>query len=192
MAITVLQPGDVRVDEDATGHATSVEVVSGGVQVDGPGISQKLNAGDQLRIHGADAATGQAAFAEPLAPGAGDALDSFSDGRDGAYANGIAASSDYLNAETTGSADLANYGSWDTGGDDGAVWFPVVAVGWQPYCYGHWAWNLTPGGGLGLAQSRGRLRRSITDAGCRWAAAGDGCRERGRTSRCTRRRWLPS
>ena len=139
-AITVLQPGDLRVDEDAAGHATSVAVVSGAVQVDGPGISQKLNAGEALRVHAADAANGQAAFTEPLSPGDDDALDSFSDGRDSSYANGIAASSDYLSAETTGSADLANYGSWDTGGDYGAVWFPVVAAGWRPYCYGHWAW----------------------------------------------------
>ncbi len=139
-AITVLQPGDLRVEEDAAGHATSVEVVSGQVQVDGPGISQKLNAGDQVRVHAADPAAGQAAFAEPLAPGTGDALDTFSDARDGAYANGITGSSDYLSADTTGSADLTGYGSWDAGGDYGAVWFPVVAAGWRPYCYGHWAW----------------------------------------------------
>ena len=140
VAITVLQPGDLRVDEDAAGHTTSVAVVSGGVQIDGPGFSQKLNTGDQVRVHAPDVSSGQAAYVEPLAPGNGDALDTFSDGRDSAYANGIAASTDYMSGETTGTEDLASYGSWDTGGDYGAVWFPAVAVGWRPYCYGHWAW----------------------------------------------------
>lgn len=139
-AITVLQPGDVRVDEDAAGHATSVLVVSGQVQVDGPGISQRLNAGDQLRVHAADQEAGQAAYAEPLARENGDALDGFSDNRDSVYANGVAGSVDYLNPETTGGADLASYGSWDTGEDYGPVWFPVVAAGWRPFCNGHWAW----------------------------------------------------
>ena len=138
-AVTVLQPGDVRVDVDAAAHTTTVTLVSGQVQVDGPGTSQMLTPGETFRLHGLNPDTGQAAFAEPLPPPASDALDGFSDGRDNLYASGTDAASPYLNSDTTGGADLAGYGAWDTS-DFGPVWFPVVAVDWQPYRFGHWRW----------------------------------------------------
>src|SRR5579875_1024167 len=139
-AITALQPGDVRVDEDPAGHLTTIAVLSGQAQVDGPGISQVMNAGDRLRIHGVDPATEQQAYAEPLPAGSADALDGFSESRDNQYADGAQAYGDSVNPEATGSADLGNYGSWDTSADFGPVWFPVVAVDWRPYCDGHWRW----------------------------------------------------
>ena len=158
-AVTVLQPGDVRVDVDPAAHTTTVSLVSGQVQVDAPGYSQVLSQGQRVRLHGsapenaAGAATvpstpvaapaasdsAQAAYAEPLAPAAADGLDGFSDGRDNLYASGADAASPYLNPDTVGGADLASYGSWDSS-DFGPVWFPVVAAGWQPYCFGHWRW----------------------------------------------------
>ena len=140
VAVTVLQPGNLRVDEDPAGHTSTVAVIAGQVQIDGPGLSQTVNAGERVRVHGSDPATTQAAYAEPLAPADADALDSFSDERDNLYANGAQTSSDFLNPETTGSADLAAYGNWSTDDDAGPVWFPVVAVGWRPYLYGHWRW----------------------------------------------------
>lgn len=141
-AVTVLGPGDVRVDVDPVAHTTTVSLVSGQVQVDGPGSSQVLTPGQSVRLHGTVPDTGQAAYTEPLAPAASDALDGFSDGRDTLYASGTDAGSPYLNADTIGGADLATYGAWDTSdtSDAGPVWFPVVAVDWQPYRFGHWRW----------------------------------------------------
>ncbi len=52
----------------------------------------------------------------------------------------IAAEQTYVNPDTVGAADLEEYGSWDSQPDYGNVWFPTVAVGWQPYCYGRWTW----------------------------------------------------
>ena len=138
-AVTVLQPGDVRVDVDPTAHTTTILLNSGQVQVDGPGLSQVLAPGQRIRVHGGDPASGQAPFAEPVAPGDADGLDGFSDSRDNLYASGADADSPYVNSDTIGGADLAGYGSWDSS-DSGPVWFPVVAVGWQPYCFGHWRW----------------------------------------------------
>ena len=138
-ALTVLQPGDVRVDVDPAAHTTTVLLNSGQVQVDGPGLSQILAPGQRIRIHGGDPAGGEAPFAEPLAPGDSDGLDGFSDGRDNLYASGADADSPYVSPDTVGGADLAAYGSWDAS-DFGPVWFPVVAVGWQPYSFGHWRW----------------------------------------------------
>ncbi len=138
-AITVLQPGDVRVDVDTAAHTTTVSLESGQVQVDGPGTSQVLTPGQHVRLHGGDPAAGQTAYAEPLAPGASDGLDGFSGGRDNQYASGADAESPYLSTDTVGGADLADAGSWDSS-DFGPVWYPAVAVGWQPYCFGHWRW----------------------------------------------------
>lgn len=36
---------------------------------------------------------------------------------------------------------LAPYGDWVDYASYGRVWRPVVAVGWRPYLYGHWAWS---------------------------------------------------
>ncbi len=139
-AITVLQPGDLRVDEDAAAHTTMVTVLSGQVQIDGPGLGQQLNAGDRVRVHAGNPDTEQGAYVEPIAQSPGDALDAFAEGRDSAFSSGTQAASEYLNPDTTGSADLASYGSWNGDLDYGPVWFPTVAVGWRPYCDGRWRW----------------------------------------------------
>lgn len=138
-ALTVLQPGDVRVDVDAAAHTSTIELLTGQVQVDSPGNSQVLTPGQRLRLHGADPDSGTAAYAENLPPAGQDALDSFSGDRDNLYASGEDAESPYLNADTIGGADLGSYGSWDSS-DYGPIWYPVVAVGWVPYCTGHWRW----------------------------------------------------
>ncbi len=139
VAITVLQPGDLRVDVDPSAHETTVELITGQAQLDGPNGSQVLAPGQRIRVHGGDPQTGQAAYTEPLAPAGADALDSFSGQRDSQYASGSDADSAYLNADTIGGSDLADYGSWASS-DFGPIWYPVVVVGWRPYCYGHWRW----------------------------------------------------
>ncbi len=138
-AVTVLAAGDVRVDSDPGAHATTVSVLAGQVQLDGPGLSRVMNAGDRVRVVGADPNSGQASSPETLGPETPDGLDGFSDGRDSSYASGEAASNAYLNAQVTGGSDLASYGSWDSG-DYGPVWYPAVAFGWLPYRTGHWGW----------------------------------------------------
>ena len=139
-AVTVLQPGDVRVDVDPAAHTTTVQLVSGQVQVDSPGSSQILTPGQRIRIHGDDLDGGESAYAEPLSTAEADGLDSFSGTRDSAEVSGADAVSNYMNPDTVGSADLAANGSWDASDINGIgpVWYPVVAAGWQPYCYGHW------------------------------------------------------
>ena len=36
---------------------------------------------------------------------------------------------------------LAPYGTWNDTDAYGRIWQPAVAVGWQPYVQGHWAWT---------------------------------------------------
>jgi hypothetical protein len=46
----------------------------------------------------------------------------------------------YVSDEMTGADDLDRHGRWDRHPEYGAVWYPtVVAAGWAPYRYGHWA-----------------------------------------------------
>ena len=60
VAVTVLQPGDVRVDVDPDGGATTVELSSGQVQVDGNGFQQVLQGGQSVRLEGSNPISSQA------------------------------------------------------------------------------------------------------------------------------------
>ena len=47
----------------------------------------------------------------------------------------------YVSPEMTGAEDLYRYGEWDRHPEYGALWLPtMVAPGWAPYRYGHWAY----------------------------------------------------
>ncbi len=136
VAVTVLQPGDVRVDVDPGGGATTVALISGQVQVDGNGYQQVLQAGQGLRLEGSSPVV-----AQPLDATAGDGLDSFSNDRDAAYESGVQGDDAYVNPDVIGAEDLSANGDWETDTDDGAVWYPTgVAVGWVPYSCGSWTW----------------------------------------------------
>ena len=135
VAVTVLQPGDIRVDVDAANDTTVVTVVAGQAQVDGNGLEIVMQPGESLLLSGSSPVSAQNIRAPRP-----DALDRFSKDRDGVYAS-EAGEGQYLNTETIGAEDLAAYGSWDSDPDYGSVWYPSgVAVDWQPYRNGHWAW----------------------------------------------------
>ena len=136
VAVTVLQPGDVRVDVDPDGGATTVELLSGQVQVDGNGFQQVLQEGQRMRLEGSNPISMQAMDA--AVP---DGLDRFSNDRDAAYQTGVQGEDTYVNPATIGAEDLNGNGDWETDPDVGAVWYPTgVAVGWVPYSCGNWTW----------------------------------------------------
>lgn len=136
VAVTVLQPGDVRADVDPNGDVTTVTLISGEVEVDGNGLQQTLEAGQAVRLTGQNPVA-----AQWVQPQGEDALDSFSEAQDQAYQGEESLEQSYVNPDTVGSADLAQYGSWVPEEDYGEVWFPMgVAIGWEPYCYGRWTW----------------------------------------------------
>ena len=47
----------------------------------------------------------------------------------------------YADRSIYGIDDLDDYGAWDETGDYGYVWYPRVAVGWEPYRVGRWIWR---------------------------------------------------
>jgi hypothetical protein len=135
-AVTVLQAGDVRVDVDPDGGATTVVAISGQVQLDGNGFQQVLQGGQSVRLEGTNPVSAQAVDA--VAP---DGLDGFSNDRNAAYQSGAQGEDAYVNPSTIGAEDLNGNGNWETDPDEGAVWYPTnVAAGWVPYSCGNWTW----------------------------------------------------
>ena len=135
-AVTVLQPGDVRVDVDPDGGATTVELISGQAQVDGNGFQQVMEPGQRVQLEGNNPVQ-----AEELDAATPDGLDGFSNDRDAVYQNALQGEEAYVNSGTIGAEDLSANGDWETDSDDGAVWYPTaVAAGWAPYSFGHWVW----------------------------------------------------
>jgi hypothetical protein len=113
-----------------------VAVKSGQVEVDGNGLQQVLNAGQRVRLAGGDPMSVQW-----LDAGASDGLDSFSSDRDGVYESAVAGQGDFVSPATIGAEDLEGNGDWETDETYGSVWYPSgVAVDWEPYSCGRWAW----------------------------------------------------
>ena len=140
-AISILEPGDVRVDVEPNRGITIATVLSGAVQLDAEGVSEQLSAGQSFRVKG-----GNAADTAWVRRAGVDALDQFSTSRDALYLSESGGESEYLDADTIGGGDLEQYGSWseNVDGDEGGtvyntVWFPTVAVGWAPYRNGRWS-----------------------------------------------------
>ncbi len=136
VAVTAVQPGDVRVDVDPDGGSTIVTVFSGQAQVDGNGFQQMVQAGQRVQLEGSNPISAQAMDA--AGP---DGLDRFSNDRDAAYQSGMQGADAYVNPATIGAEDLNGNGDWETDPDVGAVWYPSgEAVGWVPYSCGSWTW----------------------------------------------------
>jgi hypothetical protein len=133
-SLTVVQPGDFRVDSYTGDGGTVVTVISGQVQVTGPGVSEYINAGQSVQLEGTNPIQA-ASIQRP----ASDAFDSWCVERDQHILN--AQSGQYVGRNVVGYDDLDGYGGWSNDADYGPVWYPSgVAVDWVPYRVGHWVW----------------------------------------------------
>ena len=141
VSVTLLQPGDVRVDVFPQDNVTVVCVLSGQVRVDGDGIQQVLRGGQCLRVSGSNPSS-----ADFIRRARADELDRFSGQRDSQYWQAFSSEGNYINSDTIGAADLANYGDWNNSEDYGPVWYPrSVATDWAPYSSGRWV-SIAPWG----------------------------------------------
>jgi hypothetical protein len=134
-AITVMQPGSIRVDAYPGDGGTQVTVNSGSVQITGPSLSQNLGAGQAVRLIG----TNPIQVSSTYMPGS-DEFDRWSQQRDERILS--AQSRQYVNPNTIGSEDLDQNGTWGDAPDYGPIWYPsAVPVGWVPYSMGQWMWE---------------------------------------------------
>lgn len=133
-AITVVQPGDFRVDCYTGDGGTVVTVNSGEIDVTGPGLTQSLAPGQSARLMGTNPIT----LASLTLPGK-DPFDVWSQQRDRQLLSSN--TRQYVNPDTVGSEDLNQYGTWTDNPGYGTVWYPnSVPAGWVPYSTGSWVW----------------------------------------------------
>ncbi|WP_353073578.1 DUF6600 domain-containing protein [Tunturiibacter gelidoferens] len=134
--ITIVRPGDVRIDSYPQDDTTVVTVNSGEAEATGPNLSQAINPGQALRLTGSNPI-----YVEYVELAPGDNLDRFDQDRDRRQMADRAAQQQYVNPNMIGYSDLQEYGEWFSQSDYGQVWYPRnVDASWTPYHNGHWAW----------------------------------------------------
>ncbi|MGH7648655.1 MAG: DUF6600 domain-containing protein [Gemmatimonadaceae bacterium] len=131
--VTLVQPGQYRIDVTADGQTTIATVRGGQADLATATQSFALQSGQSASITGTDNATYDVAAAPAY-----DDLDTWSQARDAR--EDAAVSRQYVSTEMTGYEDLDSYGTWRSTPRYGEVWIPAgVRSGWAPYRYGRWA-----------------------------------------------------
>jgi hypothetical protein len=134
MALTLLRPGDYRVEVNEQGDTTIVGVRGGEAEANAGTQAVTVHPREQLRVSGTD----QPVFDTRTIPAA-DAFDNWCQERD--RREDMSESGTHVSRDIPGYADLDGNGGWRQYPDYGWVWAPTaVPVGWAPYHYGHWSW----------------------------------------------------
>ncbi len=134
-SVSLLRPGEYRIDVEPDGNQTRVTVRGGQSEVAAKNSAFAVYPQQTAMITGGDQATYEVQSAS-----APDSWDNWCATRDRHEEQ--AASLRYVSRETIGYEDLDDYGFWRVYPGYGAVWIPTtgVAVGWAPYRCGHWVW----------------------------------------------------
>jgi hypothetical protein len=134
VAVSLLQPGDYRVEVNGVGDSTVVKVQDGAAQAAGGGQTVSIGPQQVVAFNGMQTLTAQS-----WTLGAPDDFDAWSAAREQQVED--SASSDYVASDIPGTQELDNSGRWQDTPDYGYVWMPTaVVVGWVPYRFGHWVW----------------------------------------------------
>ncbi len=135
-ALSLLRPGEYRVEVNEQGDTTLASVRSGQAEATS-GQAFTIYPRQQVRIS-SPAEGGQPVFDQRDIPPA-DVFDSFAEDRD--RREDMSQSGRYVSHDVPGYADLDPYGTWRNTPQYGSVWVPTnVPPGWAPYRFGHWAW----------------------------------------------------
>jgi TPR repeat protein len=134
LALSLLRPGNYRLDVNEAGDMTVVTVRGGEGEVTAGGLAFTVRSGQ------AGAFTGIDEISPDLESIQG--TDDFDDWcRNQDRREEHAQSARYVSRDVIGYEDLDNYGEWRHVPQYGDVWVPTaVAAGWAPYHNGHWAW----------------------------------------------------
>jgi hypothetical protein len=134
LAMTILRPGDYRIDVDPNGTSSAITLRSGSAEITAAGKAYSVNPGQQYVFTGSDALT----YDAHPAPGR-DEFEDWSVSRD--QLEDGSPSARYVSRDVIGYEDLDRNGVWRNDPEYGAVWVPSgVAVGWAPYHYGRWVY----------------------------------------------------
>jgi hypothetical protein len=133
MAMTLLRPGEYRVEVSEQGDATVAGVRGGEAEANAASQAFTIHPREQMRVMGVD----QPVFDTRPMPAA-DAFDIFCEGRD--RSEDMSVSAQHVSRDMPGYSDLDGAGVWRQDPQYGWVWAPRVDPGWAPYHYGQWAW----------------------------------------------------
>jgi len=130
-------PGAYLVSVDPTTNSTLVDVEQGALSLLGAGLSQVLNAGQIVRLVGANPVQ-IVPVTEPVAAFA--PLDRWRAERDRRWVRSGPAAQ-YVSESIPGWEDLDDNGTWTVDQSNTPAWCPSgVSTSWVPYRQGHWAW----------------------------------------------------
>jgi len=135
VAVTLLRPGDYRIDADGDNNISNVTVRFGDAEVSGNGAAFPVHARESARITVAETIAQEMMAAPPP-----DGFDNWCADRERRESQ-ARMSARYVPRDMVGYEDLDEYGEWRDVPPYGWVWTPRnVAAGWAPYHYGRWAW----------------------------------------------------
>ncbi len=134
VSVTFETPGTYRIDVDEAGNSR-VSVSQGRAWAAAAGGQVSLERGEQIRVRGIDRPD-----YDVVGLARADSWDRWVEMR--ALRTRSVRSASYVHPDISGIDDLDTYGSWETSGEYGNVWYPrEVAAGWEPYRYGRWIWR---------------------------------------------------
>jgi hypothetical protein len=132
--VSLLGPGDYRVEVNDAGDSSVVKVSGGTAEVTAGGQDFPVHLQQQITLNGTTEVS-----AAVTALGVPDAFDAWTFERDRRAQ--VAQVSNYVSPEIVGAEDLDQNGTWQSTPDEGYVWAPSgVALDWAPYHDGHWIW----------------------------------------------------
>jgi len=133
-AVTLVRPGQYRIDADPERETTTVTVRAGDAEITAGGQAFPVHARQSAFITGTDSPT-----TEVSAALSADNFDRWWQTRDDREDRRPPPR--YVSRDMVGYEDLDEYGTWRDEPGYGNVWVPrSVAAGWAPYHNGHWAW----------------------------------------------------
>ena len=134
IALTLLQPGEYRLDVSQDGSQTIATVWHGRGRATGGGFTYSVVANQSATFTGSEHLDYDLAQIPQQ-----DDFDGWAFNRD--EREDQADSANYVSREMTGYEDLDEAGDWSYVAGYGPCWRPrAVAVDWAPYRFGHWAW----------------------------------------------------
>ena len=132
--VAIAGPGRIAIAAGDTASPTVVSVLEGAATLSGPGLEQRLTAGQAATITGTD--TLQAALG-PVEPDSGPARERPPLPPPARYQP---VPPPPAIASLPGGDDLGAYGIWNRSPEYGEIWSPYVEPGWVPYRHGRWAY----------------------------------------------------
>ncbi|HET9475736.1 MAG TPA: DUF6600 domain-containing protein [Steroidobacteraceae bacterium] len=137
VALSILRPGNYRIEVNEPGDVTVVKVSEGEAEATRQGQSVVVRDQQVATFRGLDRLAAQFDVL-----GASDEFDSWNQERDRRYFLATPSQSiEYVSPEVTGYEDLDDHGTWSAEPEYGYVWTPSrVAADWSPYRYGRWLW----------------------------------------------------